>query len=466
MKTQSAEQQSFGTNQELQKKQRAMPRRKSFRSGTFDVLLASGGSGGTLAAVRQLARSGVKTGVIASEPLAAAAWSRYASRAYKGPQEKEGKQFLELLLEIGRFSQGRVLLPTSDETAWLYTSNASVLQEHFRLHLPPVETMRRILDKKLLSDAAINAGLQVLPTWEPHTMCEVIDSALTLLYPILIKPRTQVHRANNDKGMVAYSPQELVEKYQAFLSREHPEATDPNLPDANIPLLQHFVDIGTKGVISVSGYVDESGELFVTRHCRKIFQRSLPAGVGVCFESLPTNHDLSDSVLRLCRELGFFGIFEVEFLSFEDGWAVIDFNPRLFNQAGMDIYREMPLPLMAYLDAAGKTDELREVVERAREADKNSPAVFYDWFTLWAILTARAATERAAPDEWEYWREWRTKNRAHSVYFAADKKDPVPGVVHALSEIILGIKSIPRFFRSTPRQVSEEAEILVPTVTA
>jgi predicted ATP-grasp superfamily ATP-dependent carboligase len=296
-------------------------------------------------------------------------------------------------------------------------------------------------------------------------MCEVAVSAPTLLYPILIKPRTQVHRANNDKGMVAHSAAELVEKYRAFMSREHPEATDANLPYANIPLLQHFVDVGSKGVLSVSGYVDETGELFVTRLARKIFQRSMPAGVGVCFESLPPNPALTDSVYRLCRELGFFGIFEVEFISLGDGWAVIDFNPRLFNQAGMDTQRGMPLPLMAYLDAAGRTAELREVVEDARRNDRDTPAVFYDRFTLWAILTARALTGRAAPNERAYWREWKRRNRAGTVYFVTDRNDPVPAAIHACSEIILGIKAIRRFIRSTPREVSE-VHPLIPTVPA
>ena len=467
MKTQSAEQQSFRIKKSLNDRgSAARPDGKPSSKGTFDVLLATGCSGGTLAAVRQLAQSGVRAGVIASKPLSAAAWSRYASRAYKGPPEKEGQQFLELLLEIGKASRGRVLLPTSDETAWLYTSNASILQEYFRLHQPSVLTMKRILDKKLLADAAISAGLRVLPTWEPHTLSEVIASAPNLLYPILIKPRTQVHRARNDKGMVAHSAIELVDKYRAFMSHEHPESTDANLPKANIPLLQHFVDIGTKGVYSVSGYVDETGELFVSRHSRKVFQRSLPAGVGVCFESLPTNHALSESVRRLCKELGYFGIFEVEFISFEDGWAIIDFNPRLFNQAGMDSHRGMPLPLMAYLDAAGRTGDLREAVEKALKEDKDRPAVFYDRFTLWAILTAKALTGRAVPNERDYWREWQKKNRADSVYFAADKNDPIPGFVHALSEIILGIKSVRRFFHSTPRQQNEAEEPLSPTVPA
>ena len=102
----------------------------------------------------------------------------------------------------------------------------------------------------------------------------------------------------------------------------------------------------------------------------KVFQRSQPVGVGVCFESLPTDPVLSNAVRRLCRELGYFGIFEVEFLWFDGRWAAIDFNPRLFNQIGMDIRRGMPLPLLACLDAAGETAALRDAVAKAQAEDE------------------------------------------------------------------------------------------------
>jgi predicted ATP-grasp superfamily ATP-dependent carboligase len=354
-------------------------------------------------------------------------------------------------MRIGASSPGQVLLPTSDETAWLYTRNAVLLAKYFRLHQPSIETMERILDKKLLADAAIEAGITVLPTWEPRSFSEVVASAPTLTYPILIKPRTQVRRIRNDKGEIARTEAELIENFREYLSKEHAEEDNIFIPDVNIPLLQHFVEIGPEGVRSVSGFIDETGELFVTRHATKIFQRSQPAGVGVCFESLPADADLSAAVHRLCRNLNYFGIFEVEFIRFKGSWAVIDFNPRLFNQAAMDCHRGMPLPLFAYLHAAGKTVELREAIALARNEDQDRPAVFYDRFTLRAILTAKTLARRASREERHYWRSWMKRNAGHSVDFAADNVDRLPGFVHAFSETILGIRAMRRFFRSTSR---------------
>jgi D-aspartate ligase len=83
------------------------------------VLFATGSSGGTIAAARMLGATGVRVGVISTQPFTAASWSRRVARSYSGPPEKDSERFLERLLQIGASEPGQVLLPTSDETAWL-----------------------------------------------------------------------------------------------------------------------------------------------------------------------------------------------------------------------------------------------------------------------------------------------------------------------------------------------------------
>jgi hypothetical protein len=59
-------------------------------------------------------------------------------------------------------------------------------------------------------------------------------------------------------------------------------------------------------------------------------------------------------------------------------------------------------------------------------------------------------TARISRDERAYWRAWRKRNATRTVDFAADGSDRMPGFIHALSEIYLGLKAFPRFLRSTP----------------
>src|SRR5262249_13787650 len=152
---------------------------------------------------------------------------------------------------------------------------------------------------------------------------------------------------------------------------------------------------------------------------------SQPVGVGLCFESLPPAPALSNAVRRLCQELEYFGMFEVEFVLFDGRWAVIDFNPRLFNQIGMDIRRGMPLPFLACLDAVGDITSLREAVGKA-QTHGNERIVFCDNFALRAFLLAQTITRRMSHKDRAYWRAWIKTNAADAVDYAADRSDPIP----------------------------------------
>jgi D-aspartate ligase len=421
-------------------------------SEKLSVLLASGSASGTIAAVRNLGANGIEVGVVSSRLLSSAAWSRWASSCHSAPPETSGGRFVQRLLSIGKDNPGQILLPTSDETAWLYATNLDVLTQQFRVYQPSLATIHNILDKKLFEAAATKAGLAVLPSWHPRDIQEVTALMPRLPYPILIKPRTQVHRLWTDKGIVVYSAKDLIHQYEQFVDRERARVSDTNplLADAHKPILQQFVTVGDEGVLSVTGFIDQSGNCFVTRYSTKVLQRSLPVGVGVCFESPPEVGDLSDAVRRLCTDLGYFGIFEVEFLRFNGSWVAIDFNPRLFHQLGMDIRRGMPLPLLACLDAAGEMEALRAAVAKAQSADENQNIVFCDRFLLGTLLVARRLTAKMSRKDRTYWRSWKKRNAARTVDAAMDETDRIPGYIHALSEINLGLKILLRLMRSMP----------------
>jgi len=339
-------------------------------------------------------------------------------------------------------------LPTSDETAWLYSMHADELRRDFCLYQPPVETIRRILDKSLLAEAARRVSIAVPPTWDSAQIQDLSGAAAGFPYPLLIKPRTHVHRINNDKGIIVHSPPQLLTELARFNEREKQRAVGGDSWSAPVaPLLQQFVG-GDAGAVSVTGFIDRSGELFVTRRSVKIFQRMQGTGVGVCFESLPEDRNLSDAVRALCRELDYFGLFEVEFMPVDGDWALIDFNPRLFNQTALDIRRAMPLPLFACLDAAHEAAALREAVGKAQQYDQNAPAVALDAFTLRAILLAKGVAGAGAAAERETWRNWLRQHRHHAVDLVFDREDRVPGIIHAMSETYLGLRAIPRFLRS------------------
>lgn len=414
----------------------------------YSVLLASATANGTIAAVRNLGSNGFDVRVVSSHLLSAAAWSCWPSAVFRAPAENESELFLERIRAIGRADPGRILLPTSDETAWLYTENAKLLGQYFRMYQPSLATIKRILDKKLLAAVASKIGLAVMPTWSPTSIEALEALSDTLPYPVLIKPRTHVHRIRNDKGVVARSGKELIDQYRGFVNRERKQSGHDAIPATeNMPIIQPFLGVDDRGVLSVTGFIDRRGKHFVARHSIKVLQRSRPVGVGVCYESQPGIFELSQSVQALCRELDYFGIFEIEFIWFRGSWSLIDFNPRLFNQVVMDIRRGMPLPVLACLDALDEEAALTLAISKVQEHDDRTKIVCYDRFTLRAILLAFALTGGMSRTERLRWRSWMNQNIRSDL--AADRGDPLPGIVHAISELSLGLQSIPRFLRST-----------------
>src|SRR5262249_51194633 len=158
--------------------------------------------------------------------------------------ESENRRFLDKLLEIGESDPGQILLPSSDETTWLYARYSASLERHFRLCQPSISVIQRILDKNLLAQAAARAGIAFLPSWEPQTTNDLQALAPTLPYPIVIKPRTHVNRLRNNKGVVVRSPPELLKEYELFVARERIRDNESPLPsNPTWPILQRFVEV-------------------------------------------------------------------------------------------------------------------------------------------------------------------------------------------------------------------------------
>jgi hypothetical protein len=400
--------------------------------------------------VRCLGAHGFDVDVLYHSWLSAAGWSRYVARRHRAPRETDSAAFLERLMDVGAARPGRILLPTSDETAWLYAENAATLSSRFVVSQPPIETFRRILDKDRLAAAAARVGVATPPTWSAPSESDISELAPSLPYPILIKPRTHVQRVENSKGIIVQSAAELMRELPNFLKRENGERENGSRgraarPSQPRPLLQRWIR-SRQAPVSITGFLDRAGDHFVTRRCVKVFQRLTSTGVGLCFEALEPDEELSEAVRRLCGELEYFGLFEAEFLAMDGRWALIDFNPRLFNQVALDIHRALPLPLLACLDALDDRRGLREAVDRARAYDQSQPATIKDGFTLRATLLAQALRGAQGRAERNRWREWMRTHAPYSVDFAADRRDKLPAVAHALSETYLGLRALPRFF--------------------
>ena len=411
------------------------------------ALLARPGFGGTVAAVRDLGRGGIPVSTLACGALSCASASKYVRERFTFGPRFDPASLLEALLAIGagRKNLGKtrdVLLPVCDISAWTYAAHADALSPYFSVYAPPLATLNRLLDKTAFEQACAEAGISILKSWTVRSRTELEALADMLVFPLIAKPRAHVNRTRNDKGLVAHSYAQLLSSIEAI------EANEPIFADGEIDgkisgyFFQQFVDIGSDGVLSVAGFSDRSGTQFVARAARKVMLRSEPAGVGVCFESVELDPALADAVARLCRQLGYFGVFEVEFIRCGDDWAAIDFNPRFYNQMGLDIARGLSLARLCYYDAIGDKAALGALMAQARTDMAAEKFRLYDGFTMAMIIVIRSLTGAMSQAERQRWRRWKAADpsRLIDLYRAADDRWVWP--VHMASEFCLGLQKL------------------------
>ena len=98
------------------------------------------------------------------------------------------------------------------------------------------------------------------------------------------------------------------------------------------------------------------------------------------------------------------------------------------------------------------TADPQQIVDLVNQKKIPQAQVLFDVLSWKAFLAANWPTpEKGKPapslSDNTSWRAWLRKNAADSVDYAADGSDPIPAIIHSLSQIHLGFKALPRFIR-------------------
>lgn len=393
------------------------------------MLLTQAAFYGTLAAVRAYGRAGLEVTVADADRRAPACWSRFTARRETCPPEWQAEAFVEWLDGFGRRHPGHVMVATSDESAWLLARFREPLAQRFRLYQPDVHAVFALLNKRLLAEHAQAVGLATPRTWFPETAEDVAQAAREATFPVLLKPTTEILSEQHIKGERVASADELVPAWERFSQHRYAELLTRTHPDAARPMIQAYLPEAEHGIEGVSGFVDERGERFVVRGSRKVLQRPRRIGVGVCFEAMPVDPALADGLQRLCRRVGYHGVFEAEFIRFDGTAHLIDFNPRFFGQMGFDVARGVNLPMLMYAAALGDTALVDRTLADAEDA---GPAL--DWkyvhrLAVESMLRSQRLAGALSAEEDRRWRTWMAEAEGKTADPLLDLDDWRPAAV-------------------------------------
>ncbi len=415
------------------------------------VLLTAGGFYGTLAAARCLGRAGVPVTLAEGHVLAPARWSRHVTRRVRCPDPSDAEPFLRWLLDFGARSPGHVLLPSSDDGAWLIAEAQADLRRFFHLLPTPFAAVEALLDKRALTAHCREVGLDVPETWFPRSEEEAFACARDVGLPLLLKPRTQVLLDSHSKGLLIESLGDVKARFREFLAwNHHGDRLLRRSPDMKWPMLQRYFSDARENIHSLAGYADGAGRILAVRAARKILQRPRKLGIGLCFEEAPVDEALVAKLAALCRRVGYRGVFEAELITTGSRRVLIDFNPRFYSQMAFDIARGLPLPHIAYADALGDTATVTTLTERAAapRPPTSLPRVYIHRFLFEVMIRGQGLSGRLTAQEERKWRTWWQEHRAVATDAVADGDDRIPWAVDVASHLTAITRHPRSFFRS------------------
>ncbi len=400
---------------------------------------------GTLAAARALGRDGIPVVVIDSVRMAPARWSRYVSRSLRCPPVTSVERFVEWLLRFAAREERHVFYPTSDEVAYVLSSHRAVLSTAFSLYQPDLETLMRVLDKRKLLEAASDVGFDVPETWYPESSSDVERAAREADGPLMIKPRTQIFLKLHKKGaIVSRSPPLAGREYEKFCRENvYGGPVRDRMPELKQPMLQRYYPEATQWIYSLSGFRSAKGGGLALLGAVKVLQRPRSMGIGLCFEHAPVDGVLAERALQLLEAIGYYGVFELEFMRAGDRLLLIDMNPRFYNQLALDVARGLRSPNLAYAAARGDDAEVARLIAAVPKGD--AAYAFCNQLGLRVLLGAQQLFGTMPVAEANAWRTWVKDRRNVLVDPVADDDDPAPLWADAMIQLY-GCVRHPRAF--------------------
>ena len=358
------------------------------------------GDRGTLTATRALTEAGWQVGVASSAERTLAGRSRFASRCHRiGPAQEGVDEFVAGL--------NRAIDECGYEIVFCGAGDAEVTALSMRrdeiaatVPYPPHETVLRALDKLELARAAERAGLGT-----PVTVEATADQLERWEPPMVVKPRLHAPLAG-DGG-----PSRLEATITAD-RRTASERARKIRELGGVPLLQEQLSGELMAFVIVA-----DRESRVVARCQQIVEATWPPGAGVSSRARTTaiDEDLAERVAALVRELGWFGIADIQFMRTGDGEPqVIDLNGRFYGSLALAVGAGANLPAVWAALATGR--------EPASTADA-APGVRYQWLEgdlRRALSERRGGRVRDLADCLRY-----ARGATHSVFKVTD---PGPGM--------------------------------------
>jgi D-aspartate ligase len=411
------------------------------------ILLGNAGYYGTLAAVRSLGRAGIK--VVTADPSTHchSRYSRYSSLHLRCPAFEDSRAWADWLFRKARIGQRCSIYATSDAVSFALARYHNELSVDFDLYQPSLDTVKSILDKGLLMQNAQAVGIETPPTWFPQNGAEAAKIAKDACETVLIKPRSQLAQRTKTKGTVVDSRGHRVQSIFDDYMKDHSTGSEfaNQFPVTMAPLIQEYYPQAVENVYSLSGFREKIGGGLIMRATRKIVQQPRGIGIGLCFEPTLVDPLLAEQTKRLCERIGYYGVFELEFILADGKAMLIDFNGRFYHQIALDIARGMELPALAYAAATRNQAEISRLMTQGNPERSDNVAGFCNHFVLATMIKMQRILGTMSREDAARWLNWSRGSNGAIIDAVRDPDDTLPAFADVAQYLLQSLRH-PRAF--------------------
>lgn len=350
-----------------------------------------------LALCRELGAAGIGVTVLDARGNGPAAFSRFATLVRTPDLYHEPAAWLDRACQWAEScAEPPVLFPTEDAALLIAERHHPRLSEHFRYPYAAPGVADKIIDKRLLYDAAGSVGIDVPETREIHSEAEAAELPAQ---GWLVKPSCR-YRFDGERIVTFLS----TSGGSKALGGDAREAARRVLQAGFSTIAQEQIPGGFGELISVGLCMAPDGQVLDSFTSRKDCEYPEPYGDGLIVELADDPGVLAQAVAVL-HALGYWGVCDVEFKRDpRDGrLKLLDANPRGWLWMGLGTMSGHSLAVAAYEVATGVPAATRVVANPAfrRWVSARGTAAFlarcyrrqrHGWALPWKLVTGAIAT--------------------------------------------------------------------------
>jgi predicted ATP-grasp superfamily ATP-dependent carboligase len=332
---------------------------------TRSVLVTDASRSAAIAIIRSLGRHGLHVIAADSEGRSPGFYSRYASARLRYPSpQTDPDGTLETLVGAAQENRVELVVPVGDEVTFLLAEERDRFDGVSALALPARDAYATAQDKLATLELARELGVPVPRTEVVSTVAEAREAAVSLGWPVVVKPRSSSARPEG----------RLVEHYEVSY------AEDPAALEAEVGALEGRSQVLLQEYWPGEGYGLElllhRGRPLAAFQHRRLHEVPITGGASSFRESVALEPTLYGYATRLLAALGWTGLAMVEFKLGADGPRLMEINGRIWGSIPLAVKSGIDFPArMADLYLSGPPENGRrpdtdyEIGVRSRNLD-------------------------------------------------------------------------------------------------